>query len=76
MAIGISEGLDSIHVITVLLEGFSLHIFRLYAHTLSTKISLAGPQQKVQVGMWVHQRLRSACGYTQSDQSLQWALFG
>ena len=36
----------------------------------------ADVQLKVQVGMCTHQRLRSACASSQSDQSLQWVLYG
>ena len=34
-----------------------------------------GAKQKVQVGMWIHRRLRSACASSQSDQSLMGALW-
>ena len=35
-----------------------------------------GVQQKVQLDIRAHQRLRSSCASAQSDQSLWWALYG
>ena len=46
----------------------------LYRVVISALNKIIEPRHFKQCGMWDQQRLRSACAFAQSDQSLCWSL--